>query len=136
MILSICPPQAALDVAEAVRGFTGLYLDANAISPAAAGAVAELITGRGGRYVDGCIIGLPPQEPGSTRLYLSGADAGQIQDMFAGTQLEPRIVAGSATAASAVKMAHASWTKGTAAMLLAARALALAEGVEDALLSE
>jgi hypothetical protein len=138
VILSICPPQAALDVAEAVRGFTGLYLDANAISPASAGAVAQLITGGGGRYVDGGIIGLPPEKPGSTRLYLSGADAGQIQDMFAGTPLEPRIVAGSATAASAVKMAYASWTKGAAAMLLAARAraLALAEGVEDALLSE
>ncbi len=136
VILSICPPQAALDVAAAVRGFTGLYLDANAISPATAGAVAELITGSGGRYVDGGIIGLPPHEPGSTRLYLSGADAGQIRDMFAGTQLEPRIVAGSATAASAVKMAYASWTKGAAAMLLAARALARAEGVEDALVSE
>ena len=80
--------------------------------------------------------GLPPEKPGSARLYLSGADAGQVQDMFAGTPLEPRIVAGPTAAASAVKMAYASWTKGTAAMLLAARALALAEGVEDALLSE
>jgi Domain of unknown function (DUF1932) len=35
-----------------------------------------------------------------------------------------------------VKMAYASWTKGSAAMLLAARALARAEGVEDALLAE
>ena len=136
VILSICPPHAALDVAEAVRGFSGLYMDANAISPASACEVAQLITGSGGRYVDGGIIGLPPEKPGSARLYLSGADAGQVQDMFAGTPLEPRIVAGPAAAASAVKMAYASWTKGTAAMLLAARALALAEGVEDALLSE
>jgi hypothetical protein len=41
-----------------------------------------------------------------------------------------------AGAASAVKMAYASWTKGSAALLLAARALARAEGVEDALLAE
>jgi hypothetical protein len=33
-------------------------------------------------------------------------------------------------------MAYASWTKGTAAILLAARALARAEGVEDTLLAE
>jgi len=33
-------------------------------------------------------------------------------------------------------MAYAAWTKGTAALLLAARALARAEGVEDALLAE
>ena len=33
-------------------------------------------------------------------------------------------------------MAYAAWTKGTAAMLLAIRATARAEGVEDALLEE
>ena len=35
-----------------------------------------------------------------------------------------------------MKMAYASWTKGTAALLLAARALARAEGVEETLLAE
>jgi hypothetical protein len=33
-------------------------------------------------------------------------------------------------------MAYAAWTKGSAALLLAARALARAEGVEDSLLAE
>jgi len=33
-------------------------------------------------------------------------------------------------------MAYAAWTKGTAALLLAARGLARVEGVEDALLAE
>ena len=33
-------------------------------------------------------------------------------------------------------MAYASWTKGSAALLLAARALARAEGVEETLLAE
>jgi hypothetical protein len=33
-------------------------------------------------------------------------------------------------------MAYASWTKGSAALLLAARAFARAEGVEDVLLAE
>ncbi len=31
MILSVCPPHAAADVAWAVHGFRGLYVDANAI---------------------------------------------------------------------------------------------------------
>jgi len=136
VILSICPPHSALDVAWAVHGFTGLYLDANAISPSTAREVAHLITANGGRYVDGGIIGPPPATAGATRLYLSGPDAAQVQELFAGTPLEARIVSGPKTAASAVKMAYASWTKGTAAMLLAARALARAEGVEDALLAE
>ncbi len=136
IILSICPPHAALDVAWAVHGFTGLYLDANAIAPGTAREVAQLIEGNGGTYVDGGIIGPPPLSPGTTRLYLSGDHAGTIVDLFKGTGLDTPVTAGPATAASAVKMAYASWTKGTAAMLLAARALAQAEGVEEALLAE
>jgi 3-hydroxyisobutyrate dehydrogenase-like beta-hydroxyacid dehydrogenase len=136
VILSICPPHAALDVAWAVHGFGGLYVDANAISPGTAREVAQLITDSGGRYVDGGIIGPPPSEPGTTRLYLSGTDAAQVAVIFAGTPLDARAVAGPATAASAVKMAYAGWTKGTAALLLAIRALARDQGVEDALLGE
>ncbi len=105
VILSSCPPQFALDVARQVRGFSALYLDANAISPATADEVAQLITEGDGRYVDGGIIGFRPEKPGSTRLYLSGMDARQIQEMFAATPLEARVLAGPATAASAVKMA-------------------------------
>ena len=136
VILSICPPHAALDVAWAVHGFTGLYLDANAIAPGTAREVAQLITSNGGRYVDGGIIGPPPISAGTTRMYLSGGHAAEIQDLFKGTGLDPLIVPGSATAASAVKMAYAVWTKGTAALLLGARALARAEGVEESLLAE
>jgi Domain of unknown function (DUF1932) len=136
IILSICPPHAALDVAWAVHGFGGLYLDANAISPGTAREVAGLISGGGGYYVDGGIIGSPPASAGSARLYLSGEHASTIRDLFAGTPLDARIAEGGATAASAVKMAYAAWTKGTSALLLAARALARAEGVEHSLLAE
>jgi hypothetical protein len=86
--------------------------------------------------VDGGIIGPPPAAPGSTRLYLSGAEAGSVSALFAGTALDARVIGGTATAASAVKMAYAGWTKGTAALLLAVRALARAEGAEDVLLGE
>jgi 3-hydroxyisobutyrate dehydrogenase-like beta-hydroxyacid dehydrogenase len=136
VIISVCPPHAALDVAWAVHGFGGLYVDANAISPGTAGEVAQMITESGGRYVDGGIIGSPPVRPGTTRLYLSGADAGQIAELFAGTPLDARVISGSPTAASAVKMAYAGWTKGSAALLLGLRALAREQGVEDALLAE
>ena len=60
IILSVCPPHAAADVAWAVHGFRGLYVDANAIAPGTAREVAQMITDTGGRYVDGGIIGLPP----------------------------------------------------------------------------
>jgi 3-hydroxyisobutyrate dehydrogenase-like beta-hydroxyacid dehydrogenase len=136
VIISVCPPHAALDVAWTVHGFGGLYVDANAISPGTAREVARMITESGGRYVDGGIIGPPPERPGSTRLYLSGDDAGQVAGLLAGTALDARVVPGAATAASAVKMAYAGWTKGTAALLLALRAMAREQGVEDTLLAE
>jgi 3-hydroxyisobutyrate dehydrogenase-like beta-hydroxyacid dehydrogenase len=136
VIVSICPPHAAMDVAWAVQGFGGLYLDANAISPATAREISGMIADGGGRYVDGGIIGPPPLAAGTTRLYLSGADAEAMRALLAGTALEARIAPGGATAASAVKMAYAGWTKGTSALLLAVRALARAEGVEDTLLQE
>jgi 3-hydroxyisobutyrate dehydrogenase-like beta-hydroxyacid dehydrogenase len=141
VIISVCPPHAALDVAWAVHGFAGLYVDANAVSPGTAREVARLICESGGRYVDGGIIGPPPEKPDRSRLYLSGGDpaghdTAEVAALFDGTALGTRVVAGPATAASAVKMAYAAWTKGTAALLLSIRALAREQGVEDALLAE
>jgi 3-hydroxyisobutyrate dehydrogenase-like beta-hydroxyacid dehydrogenase len=136
VIICICPPLAAPDMAWALHGFGGLYVDANAISPGTAREVAQLISESGGRYVDGSVIGPPPTAPGRSRLYLSGTDAAQVAALFAGTPLDARVIAGPVTAASAVKMAYAGWTKGTAALLLTIRALAREQGVEDTLLAE
>jgi 3-hydroxyisobutyrate dehydrogenase-like beta-hydroxyacid dehydrogenase len=136
VILSICPPHAALDVGRAVRGFGGTYVDANAISPATADRVSRVVEDGGASYVDGGIIGPPPETPGTTRLYLSGPRAGSVSDLFAGSLLDARVMTGDGAAASAVKMAYAAWTKGTAALVLAVRALARAEGVEAELLAE
>jgi len=132
VILSVCPPHAALGVARSVGRFEGLYVDANAVSPSTARELATLVE----RFVDGGIVGPPPREAGSTRLYLSGPAAEEAARLFAGTALEPRVVSREPGDASAVKMAYAAWTKGTAALLLAIRALARAEDVEGALLEE
>ena len=70
VILSICPPHSARDVARSVRAFRGIYVDANAISPATSREVRALVPHAD--FVDGGIIGPPPTAPGSTRLYLSG----------------------------------------------------------------
>ena len=136
IIFSICPPHAALDVAWAVQGFGGLFVDANAISPATAREVALMVEEGGATYIDGGIIGSPPVAARATRLYLSGPEAHAVRGLFDGTPLDARVIGGGLWSASAVKMAYAAWTKGTAALLLAARALARAEGVEDALLAE
>jgi 3-hydroxyisobutyrate dehydrogenase-like beta-hydroxyacid dehydrogenase len=142
VIFSICPPHAALDVARSVAdaGFGGIYVDANAISVATASEVAAIVTSADADYVDGGIIGPPPEvaRAGSlrTRLYLSGPRAKEAAVLLGRSALEARIAEGRPFAASAVKMAYAAWTKGTSALLLACRALARAEGVERTLLGE
>jgi 3-hydroxyisobutyrate dehydrogenase-like beta-hydroxyacid dehydrogenase len=157
VIVSVCPPHAALDIAREVAGagFGGLYLDANAISPATVREVAAIVADGGADCVDGGIIGTPPAAPGFIRLYLSGPRADEVRQLFEDTPVDVRMVdhagrsgagqdgagqdgaaGGDIGSASAVKMAYASWTKGSAALLLAARALARAQGVEDVLLAE
>lgn len=128
VILSICPPHAALEVAEAAAGFEGLYVDANAISPARAQEVAAVH----GAFVDGGIVGGPPSAAGETRLYLSGARAGEVASLFAPTIVDARVVSD----ASAVKMTYAAWSKGTAALLLAIRDVARHYGVDEELAAE
>lgn len=136
VILSVCPPHAAIDVARSVTGFGGLFVDANAISPTTARTIGTVIEGGGGTFVDGGIVGPPPRSEGSTRLYLSGPAAPLVLDLFQDTPVDARVVDGPMGAASALKMAYAAWTKGTAAMLLAILALARAEGVDQPLRQE
>jgi 3-hydroxyisobutyrate dehydrogenase-like beta-hydroxyacid dehydrogenase len=137
VIVSVCPPGSAIDVADSVRerGFDGIYVDANAIAPDTARAIAA----RFARFVDGGIIGPPATRAGITRLYLSGDDPGltrSVAELWAGSVLDARPIDGGPGAASALKVAYALWTKVSSSMLLAVRALASSEGIEEALLAE
>jgi 3-hydroxyisobutyrate dehydrogenase-like beta-hydroxyacid dehydrogenase len=129
LVLSICPPHAAVDTARAVGDLGGIYVDANAVSP---GTAAEIRATVGPRYVDGGIIG-PPSEP---RIYLSGAEAPAVAEAFAGTGLATPVLGPDPTKASALKMAYAGWTKASAALLLTVRDAAREHGVEEALIAE
>jgi hypothetical protein len=108
VLLSIVPPHAALDVARSAQGFGGIYIDANAISPLHAQEIAAIHP----RFVDGAIIG-SPDDP---QLYLTEAVF-----PFAHVVSNP----------SALKMAYAAWSKGSAAMLLAIERVARHYGVWD-----
>ena len=61
VIIGICPPHAAEDVASSVgeAGFRGLYLDANAIAPQRAIKIRQVLEADGSRFVDGGVIGGP-----------------------------------------------------------------------------
>jgi len=138
VILSVCPPHSALDLARAVaaQGFSGVYADGNAVSPGTERGIGWIIERAGATFVDGGIIGPPACARGTTRLYLSGEQAGRIAHLFAQGPLEAIALDGGPGAASALKMAYAAYTKGTAALLVSIRALAIQAGVDQALLDE
>jgi 3-hydroxyisobutyrate dehydrogenase-like beta-hydroxyacid dehydrogenase len=130
VVFSIVPPHAASAVAADAVGLVGLFVDANAVSPATVRGLAPA------RLVDGGLIGPPPLAPGTTRLYLSGEEADDVAALFAGSPLEARVLVGGVGAASALKMVYAAWSKGAAALVLAIRDVAQANGVEEPLLVE
>lgn len=138
IILSVCPPHAATGLARAVaeQRFSGVYVDANAVSPATIRDVRQIVEAEGASFVDGGIIGPPAVNPGTTRLYLSGAESAQVAACFDRGPLEACVLDGPPGAASALKMTYAAYTKGTAALLIAIRTLAMHEGVDAALIRE
>jgi hypothetical protein len=137
VLVSVCPPAAAVEVADrvAATGFAGVYVDANAVAPATALRIRSLVEGRA-RFVDGAIVGPVPRRAGTTRLYLSGPLADQVAALFDGTALVPVVLKGAVGGASALKACYATYTKGTGALLAAILALARHHEVEDALLAE
>jgi 3-hydroxyisobutyrate dehydrogenase-like beta-hydroxyacid dehydrogenase len=138
VVLSVCPPHAAVDLARevAAQGFSGIYVDGNAVSPQTGREIGRIVEKGGATFVDGGIIGPPPRKPGTTRLYLSGEQAGAIARLFEQGPLQAIAIDGGPGAASALKMAYAAYTKGTSALLIAIRALAMQAGVDKALLDE
>ena len=137
IILSVCPPHDAEDVARQVkqRAFPGLFVDCNAIAPEKSRQIAERFGYQ--NFVDGGIVGGPAWKSESgTRLYLSGERSEEIAALFHNSPLETTIISDDIGAASAMKMVVAAYTKGTTALLAAILGVAEKEGVRNVLESQ
>jgi 3-hydroxyisobutyrate dehydrogenase-like beta-hydroxyacid dehydrogenase len=137
-IVSVAPPHAAMDVAREVAGlgFTGIFVDAKAIATETTRAIGRLIERAGGRFVDGGIIGPANRKPGAARIYLSGGEAVAVKGLLDKGPVMPIVLDGPVGAASALKIAYGGWNKASQALLMAIRAFAQSEGVDEALLAE
>ena len=162
MIVSVCPPHAARDVAAQVAAaLDGPAPDrANAASGTSdrpnaafapsgrpprgpiyvdANAVAPATVRAIGdllgadRVVDGAIIGPPAWERGHTVLWLSGPAAGEVAALFTGSPFTARVLGAELGTASALKACFALQSKALPAIWLEIAAAARAAGVEDAL---
>lgn len=138
VIVSVCPPDAALDVAgqvaAAVDGRPPLFVDANAVSPATVRAIGALLGAD--RVVDGAIIGPPAWEPGHTVLWLAGEAAATVAGLFAGSPFTARVLDGGLGTASGLKACFALQSKALPTIWLALAEAARVYGVEDALRDE
>jgi 3-hydroxyisobutyrate dehydrogenase-like beta-hydroxyacid dehydrogenase len=142
LILSIVPPADAIAFAErmapdlAAAAAKPAFVDCNAISPETVARIAEIILPTGAPFIDGGIIGAPPQ-PGAKGpvLYVSGEPAARALVLRA-HGLDVRVVEGGVGAASALKMSYAGITKGLTALGAAMMLGATRSGVAETLYAE
>ena len=141
-ILSIVPPGEALVLAErlapALRDAARkpVYVDCNAVSPDTVLRIDRVVRETGASFVDGGIIGPPPETDSSkTRIYLSGPDAQKVAalELYGlSTPVQP----GPVGAASAMKMSYAGITKGFTALGATMMLAATRAGTAEALIAE
>ncbi|MBD2489353.1 NAD(P)-dependent oxidoreductase [Aulosira sp. FACHB-615] len=136
VVLSVLVPAAAAEVAQQVAqvisnvGKQILYVDANAIAPQKVKSIAQIIASSGATFIDASIIGPPPRVPGRTRIYASGKQAAEFQQL-SNYGLDIRVIGDEIGQASGLKMSYAALTKGLTAisteLLIAAHRLGLDE---------
>ncbi|MCJ2135527.1 DUF1932 domain-containing protein [Methylobacterium sp. J-026] len=142
LVLSIVPPADAealarrLAPALAAAPRKPVYIDANAVSPDTVGRIAGIVAATGAPFLDGAILGLPPQ-PGTKgpRVYVSGADTAPalvLRDLG----LDLRVCPGDVGAASSLKMSYAGLNKGLTALAAIMILAAERAGAGPALLAE
>jgi 3-hydroxyisobutyrate dehydrogenase-like beta-hydroxyacid dehydrogenase len=125
-------PGLCHEIADAVKatGTDLLFAECNAIAPSLSAEMQKVLNEGGARYVDASIIGPPPRNGSSPRLYVSGDNATemvQLRDFG----LDVRNLGDQLGRASGIKMCYAAMTKGTAALhtelLIAAEKMGLSE---------
>ncbi len=138
VLVSICPPAAAENLAQRVArlDYQGIFVEANAISPARMHRIAVALGRAGASVVDGVIIGPPPTDTAHARLYLAGDDADRVTALFTGTTVESVDLRQPVGAASGLKMAYAGYQKAARTLAAIAHALADHHHVTDHLVAE
>ncbi|MGW1374746.1 DUF1932 domain-containing protein [Streptomyces sp. NPDC002446] len=137
VLLALCPPAAAVDVAQQVVGCGfrgGLYIEANAITPRRVGDIAELLPSA--VVIDGAVVGSPPVGGKQPTLYLSGDPDGcsQATALFVGSDVKTHVLGAEVGAASALKLSYSSYQKASRVLAALAYGVADASGVADELL--
>ena len=139
LVISIIPPDKAFETANLYTSYKNkdgqIYCDLNAISTITAKKIKLLLDEKKIDYVDGAIMGGPPTENYSPRIYLSGKLSEKL-NFLNGKGIELMVLKGSDFKASATKMVYASITKGSKALVAGALIAAKKNNVYDELMEE
>ena len=139
LVISIIPPDKAVETANLYTSYKNkdgqIYCDLNAISTITAKKIKLLLGEKKIDYVDGAIMGGPPTENYSPRIYLSGKLSEKL-NFLNGKGIELMVLKGSDFKASATKMVYASITKGSKALVAGALIAAKKNNVYDELMEE
>ena len=139
LVISIIPPDKAVETANLYTSYKNkdgqIYCDLNAISTITAKKIKLLLDEKKIDYVDGAIMGGPPTENYSPRIYLSGKLSEKF-NFLNGKGIELMVLKGSDFKASATKMVYASITKGSKALVAGALIAAKKNNVYDELMEE
>lgn len=121
MFLSVLPPGDALGLAQRFRPVLEdspkrpVYVDCNAVSPITLLDIATCIDRTGAPFVDGGIIGGPPREGYSPKLYVSGPHAQSVL-VLRDYGLDVQVLGREFGEASSLKMCYGAMTKGLVAL--------------------
>jgi len=130
LIISILVPDAAEDLAKEVSNLSKkldkeiIFADLNAISPETVKKMNSYMSGTKVKFIDGGIIGGPPEGDKIPRIYVSGQNSNLFSSLD-GLGMKVIDMNGSVGDASAMKMAYASITKGYSSLLIAAVTLSI-----------
>ena len=130
LIISILVPDAAEDLAKEVSNLSKkldkeiIFADLNAISPETVKKMNSSMSGTKVKFIDGGIIGGPPEGDKMPRIYVSGQNS-NLFSRLDGLGMKVIDMNGSVGDASAMKMAYASITKGYSSLLIAAVTLSI-----------
>lgn len=117
LTVSEAVPGLCRDVADAVKatGADLLFAECNAIAPQLSMQMERVLTESEAAYVDASIIGPPPRDGSSPRVYVSGNDASKLEELR-DYGLDVRNLGPQIGRASGIKMCYGAITKGTTAL--------------------
>ena len=121
IFLSVLPPGEALGLAQRFRPVLEeapkrpVYVDCNAVSPVTLLDIATCIDRTGAPFVDGGIIGGPPRQDYSPKLFVSGPHAQSVLALR-DYGLDVQVIGREFGEASSLKMCYGAMTKGLVAL--------------------